>query len=245
MKRALSKTFPWILATGTALAFVVVTFLYLLGKKDTAESIVRTVSALGVVIAVIVALYGEWIKSQLNPFALGITDPLRQDNFLNNEHGKEVYAHHLRVENLKPYLAVKNCRVWLIRVLDVQGGHSPVEPFTFGVGRLMAWAPLEYSPDVRSFSEDQVFDFGVTFVDEGVFRPTFYKEQGGAFHPRGDCAANQTRWYVFEITADNYVGSRHFTVEASVQEVTPSQEWPHKFRTKVSVLPPSTADQRE
>jgi hypothetical protein len=227
---------PRILGGLIVLVLASVIALYIAGKNNTAESLIRVVSAIGVLFAVVVALYGDRMRSQLNTLALSVEKPLREDGMFNEKDGKVVFTHHLRVRNLTAYLPVKNCRVWLTRIIDVQPDGTEHESFKFAVGRLMTWAPFEYSPDVRDFSDDQVFDFGLTYVDEGRFRPTFYREQGGTFHPKGDCLAKQTRRYVFEITADNHVGGRQFSVEATVQQIQHSPDWPHAFRTIVRVL---------
>jgi hypothetical protein len=224
---------PWILGGMIVLVLVGVVCLYAAGKNNAAESVTRVLTLLGVLFAVVVALYGDRMRSQLNTLDLSIKKPHREDNIFNEKDGKCVYAHHLRVENRARFLSVENGRVWLVRILDVPRDR---DSFTFAVGRLMQWAPLEYSPEVRSFSDDQVFDFGLTYVDEGSFRPSFYKEQGGTFHPRGDCFVNQTRRYVFEITADNYTERRQFSVDVSVHSVEPSPDWPHAYRANVEVL---------
>lgn len=230
------RAFPWILGGLIILVLAAVVCLYIADMNDTAESLARVVSAFGVLFAVVVALYGDRMRGRINTLALSVEKPVREDGMFNEKDGKVVFTHHLRVRNLTAYLPVKNCRVWLVRILDVQSGGTEQESFKFAVGRLMTWAPFEYSPDKRDFSDDQVFDFGHTFVDEGVFRPTFYREQGGTFHPKGDCRAKQTRRYVFEVTADNHVGGRQFSVEVTVEQCDQTTEWPHGFRSTVKVL---------
>jgi hypothetical protein len=100
-------------------------------------------------------------------------EPAQSDNFFNyveTPHaGKiKVFCHHLRIRNRTPAQPVTNCRVWLVKILDENDRGAFDETFKFAVPRLMAWAPREYSPDVRSFSEDQVFDFGRSFVEQGA-----------------------------------------------------------------------------
>lgn len=98
----------------------------------------------------------------------------------------------------------------------------------------MQWAPFEYSPDVRSFSQDQVFDFGETVVDFGKFEVSYHKQQGGAF--RGNWEAGKCRRYVFRITADNYVRSKLFTVEVRVRKFEPTEGWPYQINTGIEIV---------
>ncbi len=228
MRRAI----PWILVGPILLVLVAVVCLYAAGKNNTAESFTRVLTAFGILFAVVVALYGDRMRSQLNTLDLSVKKTHREDSIFNEKDGKCVYAHHLRVENRARFLSVKNGRVWLVRILDVP---SEMDSFTFAVARLMQWAPWEYSPEVRSFSDDQVFDFGLTYVDEGWFRPSFYKEQGGTFHPRVACTVNQTRRYVFEITRTITLEDANFQ---SMCVCTGSRHplTPHAYRTNVAVI---------
>ena len=124
--------------------------------------------------------------------------------------------------------------MWLVKILDENGRGGFEERFKFATPRLMQWAPWEYSPDVRSFSEDQVFDFGQSFVEQdGRFDPTLCRLQGGVF--RGRCEAGQKRRYMFKITADNYIKARPITVEVQVERCQRTDDWPYETRTRVEV----------
>jgi len=166
-------------------------------------------------------------------------EPAQSDNFFNyveTPHaGKiKVFCHHLRIRNRTPAQPVTNCRVWLVKILDENDRGAFDETFKFAVPRLMAWAPREYSPDVRSFSEDQVFDFGRSFVEQGGrFEIGVYELQGGMF--KGDCLPGQKRQYVFRITADNHVRARPITVELAVERCEPTEDWPYRTCTRVGV----------
>lgn len=219
-------------------AFAAAILLYNSGNKEAAEFLLRAMTGLGVLVAVVVAIYGDAIKNRANRIRLRIVNPKQTDNFFNRfgspSQIKTVFCHHLRVENLSPHQPVENCRVWLIRILDRNLEGTFHEAFRFAVPRLMVWAPAEYSPDVRSFSEDQVFDLGRTFVDEGRFEIDHYAGQGGLF--KGSCESGSSRQYVFRITADNYIRAKPVTVQVNVRNVEATKEWPHTTRTDVEVL---------
>lgn len=186
-------------------------WLFLAGDKDTADFLLRLTTSLGVFFAVVIALYGAQMSRLASRVDLRIQRPEREDSFLNGPAGDgRNYCHHLLVKNLNPAEPVKNCRVWLIEIHDgpdLNGNFATST--TFAVPRLMSWAPAEYSRDKRDFSEDQVFDFGKTFVNAGFFNMDFV--QGGEFNPR--CDVGGTRRYVFRITADNYLKAPPITVK--------------------------------
>jgi hypothetical protein len=139
----------------------------------------------------------------------------------------------LRVTNKTAHRPVKNCRVWLVKIED-EIDNTFKEQFIFAVPRLMQWSPSEFSPEVRSFSEDQVFDFGKSFVDQDKFDVDYYKNQGGAF--AGACVAGQCRRYIFRITADNYVRSKLCAVEVKVRKTEITKEWPYRTKTEFCII---------
>ena len=212
-------------------------WVYQSGQKDDADFYLKVFSAFGVLFVVLLALYGEAIKNFVDRIDLRIDLAERADNFQNlfatNAGAVRVLCHHLRVVNRTPYRPVVNCRVWLVKIQDEVAGEFK-EQFIFAVPRLMEWAPSEVSPDVRSFSEDQVFDFGKSFVDQDRFDVSYYKSQGGTF--RGSCATGQSRRYIFRITADNCIRSKLYTVEVRVQNSAITKEWPYKIMTDIQVV---------
>jgi len=143
-------------------------WLYRSDQKDDAEFFLKVFSAFGVLFAVLLALYGDAIKNFADRIDLRIELAESTNNFqdlLATPAGAvRVFFHHLRVVSRTPHRPVANCRVWLVKIQDEVAGDFR-EQFTFAVPRLMEWAPFEISPDVRSFSEDQVFDFGKSFMD--------------------------------------------------------------------------------
>jgi hypothetical protein len=229
-----------ILLAGFLLLILAAIWLYNTAEKENAEFMLQVVTAIGVFSAIMMAVYGDRIKRRFNRITLRIEKPEQSDNFPNRlvtpNLNTAVFCHHLRVTNSTPTEPVKNCRVWLIKILDENGRGGFEEKFKFAVPRLMGWAPREYSPDVRSFSENQVFDFGRSFVQQdGPFEIGVYELQGGIF--RGNCSPGQTRRYVFKITADNYIEARPITVEVHVEYCDPTQDWPYGTRTGIKILP--------
>ena len=211
--------------------------LYSIGEKEYAGFLLQVITAFGVISAVAMAVYGERIKRLWNKIDLSIENPEESNNFSDEiitDSGKtKVLCHHLRVRNKTPTQPVTNCRVWLVKILDENDSGGFEENFKFAVPRLMGWAPREYSPEVRSFSEDQVFDFGRSFVERGGRFEVSPLGQGGMF--KGDCLAGQKRQYLFKITADNYIKAGLITVEVYVEHRDTTSDWPHLTRTRVEV----------
>ena len=120
--------------------------LYSVGEKEYAEFMLHVITAIGVFSAVMMAVYGDRIKRRFNRIALKIEKPEQSDIFFNEVDalggGKtKVFCHHLRVKNNMPTEPVRNCRVWLVKILDENGRGGFEEKFKFAVPRLMAWAP--------------------------------------------------------------------------------------------------------
>jgi hypothetical protein len=170
--------------TALLLAIIAAVYFYSTGKKDIAEFMLHVITGIGVLLAITMALYGERLKRRVNRIKLTIENPEHSDNFfvdfkISGDGITKVFCHHLRVKNNMPTEPVRNCRVWLVKILDEADRGAFEEKFKFAVPRLMAWAPREYSADVRSFSEDQVFDLGKSFVEQdGRFEVNLYGQGG-------------------------------------------------------------------
>ena len=186
--------------------------LYFAGHKHFAKFLLELLTSFSVIAAIVAALFGDVLKEHVQ---LSIDKPpiendkSKLDEFeIKDENGNiqktKVYCHHLVVKNEKPYLVVKNCRVWLISMEDYVSGKW--EKIQFAVPRLMEWAPNEYSEvcgHCMSFSDFQIFDFGKTFVETtGDFELHKYKKQGGKLDL--SCKGGHRKKYIFRITVDNY-----------------------------------------
>lgn len=212
--------------------------LYVKGFQEEAKFGLSCLTAVSVVFAVLMALYGNALKQAIEPIRLSIGIPETTNNVFDailwEGRPNKVYCHHLSVKNRTPHHVVENCRVWLVALLDERDGGMFEERFRFAVPRLMEWAPCEYSKDKRTFSDCQIFDFGLTFVEKGDFQLRTYQDQGGNFN--GNCRSGQSRRYVFHITADNYVTDNRFTVEVRSLRCTPDPSWPHQWKTDVKII---------
>lgn len=227
------------------LVVIVVLAVYLGGmlwlrasRADLADFILRALGPLAISGAVLAALFGEYLREKIFPIDLCIEVTKEQERNAVFDHRQfneeeyrntpiytkafDVYCHHLRVRNLTLHRALKDCRVWLkkVEVQDVAGNWT--DQGRFAVPRLMDWAPFEYSRDKRTFSSQQVFDFGQTLSHSGGFVITVNPQQGGTFN-RWFNVGEKVRFY-FYATAENYQIEKEFCFEVEVPHSLPSQK---------------------
>jgi hypothetical protein len=184
--------------------------------------------AFGTFGAVVYALFQEELMEWLLPIEVKILVPDSSNTVIDlNAYAGQIYHHHLIVKNLNPCRALKDCRVWLRKIEVQQLNGNWNEPAKFAVPQLMEWAPSEYSHDKRTFSKQQVFDFGITKQNNGGFELKTYREQHGNI-PRQFKTGTKVR-FTFYAAADNYLEEKEFCFEVDVlptvhgQNVTPSK----------------------
>lgn len=69
------------------------------GRAEEADFFLRVITGFGVLFAVVVALFGERIKTVFNKIHLEIEEPRQSDSFLNLHGPRNVFCHHLRVNH--------------------------------------------------------------------------------------------------------------------------------------------------
>lgn len=208
--------------------------LHGLGFEGTGFAI-EALGAIAVVFAVTTALYGDSLRDVTQPIELKIERPVVTNNFfepkLRGAITEDVFCYHLRVRDTRSTRIVKNCRVWLVRIIDVMSDERPKENFSFAVPRLMSWAPSEFSPELRSFVGHQVFDLGVIYPRIGVFEIALNLKQGGRF--QAEFQFPERRQYVFQIEVDGLVSAKEHIVQVEVEQCKETASWPYKFRAVI------------
>jgi hypothetical protein len=205
-------------------------------NPSTAEFLIRSVLSVGTLSAVLFALYGDYLREWLDPIKVRIEIPEEANTVLDNSraHDCPVYCHHLRVVNKTPHKAIKDCRVWLKKVFVQNLAGDWKEEIASPVPRLMVWAPSEYSEDKRTFSTNQVLDFGMTLANNRGFEVTGWHKQGGTFQ-RAFKVGERVR-FAFYVTADNYTGGEEFAFEVEVPSSVPNQKVTPSKVTAVSMV---------
>ncbi len=189
-----------------------------------AEFFLRCVTPLGTITAVLLALYGDFLRGWFYPVEIKIIVPPDEEtnDYLDEipETHRKVYCHHLRVKNSTPKKPIENCRIWLKTIEIKKEDKWNRIPFT--VPRLMEWAPSEYERNKRTFSTDQVFDLGKIYQDNAEFLLTIDRTQEAAKNRLKDMSpAGTTLKCVFFATADNYLKEDPFTFEIDVPTQRP------------------------
>lgn len=191
-----------------------------LNDLQTADFLMKVAISLGTVSAILCALYGDFFRTWCDPIRIEINVPTYHNNVVDEckhpDDGRvyKVFCHHLVAKNLTPHRRIENCQVWLKRMF-VQGlGNSWEERTISPVRRLMEWAPANISKEKRTFTNQDVFDLGKTYSNNKGFELTFNAEQGGAY-PR-HFPTGQKLGLVFEVTAENYAGTKEFFFEIDV-----------------------------
>jgi hypothetical protein len=228
------------MSTIKKLIFLVVGIVFFIGcmfwwwdnQAKPAAFFVSCLTTVGVVSAVALALYGDFLREVFYPVRIKIEPvPERDSNqFIDtekiNDKERRIYCHHLRVRNLTKGTLAKNCRVWLKRITAIDEFGSEIGPPLFAVPRLMEWAPSEWSRSERTFSTSQLFDLGKTLDDNEGFLLTIERDQGQALQ-----CLNVTRETrkpgarlkcVIYVTADNYHQQEEFTFHIVVKSIRPS-----------------------
>jgi hypothetical protein len=211
---------------------------------STADFMVKCGFVIGTFVTIILALFGDYLREIVFPIDLSIEDPKESNTVFDMCDFKEekfkwecpqlfgktfnVYCHHLRVKNLTPHRPINDCRVWLKKIHvehnglwkeENQDANGQWHKNKFAVPRLMEWAPSEYSRDKRTFSTEQVFDFGKTLSNNGGFMVTIWRRQGGTFN-RLFPVGKKARFFLYA-TADNYHKEKEFCFEIEVPQSVP------------------------
>jgi hypothetical protein len=191
---------------------------YLCGHHQFATFTINSLVSVSTLTAVLVALYGDRIKERFNRIRLKMEEPAANNIFDRKAFAegaiKDVYCHHLQIRVLTPDKTVKNCIIWLTRIfLQSELDKKWEEPVRFAVPRMMVWAPVEFSPDRRTFNDTQVFDLGKTIANNVGFEIGTWEGQGGNFNRM--IAPGRRAGLVFRVSAEN-IRDKEFCVEVYV-----------------------------
>lgn len=228
------RKLPYLLLLFSPGLVAIFAWVFLNFYPEYAAFCIQVLATIATSTAVILAIYGPSLRPHIDPIKLRISLCSETNNFpdlySNNGVTDECIVHHLQVVNDTPHHSIKDCRVWLTQIHDQQPNGGFEQKFEFSVPRLMTWAPGEYDPDKRSFSDSQVFDFGKTLRSSGTFSLIFFKEQGGSF--KGNCESGKVRRYHFRISADGYVCRKNAIVEVS----PPLQDGSSLIPSSISII---------
>ncbi len=171
------------------------------------------VAAIGSILVVIFALFGDPLRSKfIGPKLKIIPHNLKGNPTPRIEYdvitGKRIrdytaYFYHLKVVNSRHFVPAKNCRV-MLRQLHRMGPDREFHAEPLMVPYQYIWSPSEWAPALQTVADEEVFDFGM--ISEGrPFQPTLYVI-GGNF--KGFVKRNDSVRFSLQIVADNYVSPK-------------------------------------
>lgn len=162
--------------------------------------IIQFFIAIGTCGAVMVALWGEWIKYYLWPLSLRI-EPHNTKGVLGGDPDSIYY--HLRVVNSRKWRIAKNCRVNLLEI-HKQYPNGEFYPIPIVVESSFFWSPRSGSRINYDVNDWKEFDFLISVQNHNV-RPLI------SFYPRefeGNVSPGGKVRYVLQIVAEGFRSER-------------------------------------
>jgi len=167
--------------------------------------------AISTTTVIILAIWGDWVRSKLAPPKLRIQPHSLRGTVTRFTNGPRVIYYHLKLVNLRSWILVKNCRV-LLRSMYRRGPNQQFAPIPLSVPPQFVWAPAGITPPVITLSKEQVMDFGRLVENESCFKPVLYSY---ANNFQGFIQANEAVRYCLEIIADGYTSKRYHVFEVA------------------------------
>lgn len=130
--------------------------------------------AVGTLILAVVAIYGDWAKSKLMPPKASLELRSSQGDptfFSPGGNGNEVMFYHVKVVNLRTWLPITNCRVWL-KALQKRAADGSYKQIPMSVPLELAWAPAEARERFVTIVTERILDLGHVSLRYGEFRPS-------------------------------------------------------------------------
>ncbi|HUO44036.1 MAG TPA: hypothetical protein VMT94_03875 [Burkholderiales bacterium] len=176
------------------------------------DLVFQGLAAIGTVAVAILAIWGEKIRACLAPPKLIIQphtlrgDPtvLKLRGVIDPSGGQKVMYYHLKVMNVRPWLAVQNCRV-LLKGLSRRGPDGRFRAVSMAVPVQFVWAPAEVTPQQITIAKEQVLDFGRIGEQDVKFTPILYTYPNNF---QGFVEKDQAVRYYLEIEASNFVSPK-------------------------------------
>jgi hypothetical protein len=167
--------------------------------------------AIGTLMAVIVAIWGDFLRSKLAPPKLRIVLYNTGGTVTRFNQGQRVIYYHLKVVNSRPWFLAKNCQVRLVGISQ-RGPDNQFRPLPNPVPPTFVWSPAGFIPVATNISKEQIFDFGRVVEGAQEFEPVLH------FYPnnyQGRIGANQAIRYTLEVVGENVSKTGPLVLEAA------------------------------
>ncbi len=187
------------------------------------DVITEAISAFATFLAVIVAIYQEWIRYKLIPPRLKIELHNNEGVVVPSGEGNKTMFFHLKVVNRRKWAAAKNCEVLLVEI-KTQLSDMNFSSIPLAVPRKFDWTPAYLNIAGITIYDQAIFDLVKIESDKNLIVPClnrYYRDVEGDFE--GFIKQGEVKRYVIQIAAEN-VASRKQTFEISWDGV-----WPEDF----------------
>jgi hypothetical protein len=180
------------------------------------NTIINALIAIGTIGVVVLAIWGDWIRSRFLGPRLVLTLPNPYGSIVQWSDNKKSIFYHLVLINERSTVTAKRCRVILKKTWrKVPTGEF--QELSLQVPLFLTWSPSEVNPPYVDVTKDQVLDFGYLKEGEGRFRPSLLTVP---FSFEGYVQAQEVLRYGLEIVCDNFVSKR-----LQVYEVAWDGQW--------------------
>lgn len=167
--------------------------------------------AIGTIGAVLVAIFGNWIKQRIFSAKLDVQVLNEEGELTSYTNNEQVIYFHLKVINLRKSVIVKNCRIYLKKIQKRQAD-SEFHDLPLSVPPRFPWAPAGSSPEAIDVVTEQVLDFGAIAENAKEFKPIVVPVFNSF---KGNLTSNESFRYFIEIIADNYRPKELTVIEVS------------------------------
>ena len=179
---------------------------------DPWKIIVDVLTAVGTIAVAIVAIWGEKVRALLSPPKLvirlhtprGSPTTLTVSGVVDPSGGTRVMYYHLKVVNVRPWIAVHNCRV-LLKGIGRRRPDGSFHPIHFPVPLQFIWPNEGDAPARVVVTKESILDFGRIAENSNQFYPLLYVY---ANNFDGFVRKGETIRYSLEIDASNFVSER-------------------------------------
>lgn len=167
------------------------------------NGVVDITTAIATFAAVVVALFGDWIRDRIFAPKLNVSIADAAGDLTQLQNGMTVVVYHVLVSVEDPTKPAEQCEARLVEI-EKATEHGLFAQLPLPVSQQLAWAPRELSPLAITVRTTQILDFGML--------SPFQHYRGGAhlFEPwlvgfpnnfRGQLSQGERFRYVVEFTA--------------------------------------------
>jgi hypothetical protein len=178
-------------------------------KSEIITIVIQATIAIGTISAVIVAIWGDWIRAKLIPAKLKIEKHNFRGSITTQNDGKRAIYYHLIVKNRRSWIVSRNCRAMLVQI-QKKGIDCSFHPVPLVIPLQLSWSPSEFIPIFTSINKEQVLDLGFVVEGETIFQPRMYYYSNNF---QGSIKAGEVFRYYIDIFSDNFTSKKPYVAE--------------------------------